>query len=237
MERLFPSSHVLIANLNHYKDRPGGAGRLAWDEAHFLARNGHRVTMLGAGTTPSQPEMEQDGNLCLLRYKVPHLNPADPRRASAHQKAARAVLRKYIDTPVDVIHGHVPLTYLAACDVFEHQARTMYTIHSPTTMEMEIEWAGKSLGHNFRRWFGMPLLKSMERRCLERSAAITSMSHFTRRQIKRIHGAELAGRIQVIPGWVDLDRFQIIPDRAAAKQALGWSLDVPVLFTLRRLVR
>lgn len=237
MERLFPNSHVLIANLNHYKDRPGGAGRLAWDEAHFLARNGHRVTMLGAGTTPSQPEMEQDGNLCLLRYKVPHLKPADPRRASAHQKAARAVLRKYIDTPVDVIHGHVPLTYLAACDVFEHQARTMYTIHSPTTMEMEIEWAGKSLGHNFRRWFGMPLLKRMERRCLERSAAITSMSHFTRRQIKRIHGAELAGRIQVIPGWVDLERFQIIPDRAAAKQALGWPLDVPVLFTLRRLVR
>src|SRR6185437_4730902 len=67
--------------------------------------------------------------------------------------------------------------------------------------------------------------------------AITSMSHFTRRQIKRIHGAELAGRIQVIPGWVDLERFQIVPDRAAAKQSLGWPLDVPVLFTLRRLVR
>jgi glycosyltransferase involved in cell wall biosynthesis len=41
----------------------------------------------------------------------------------------------------------------------------------------------------------------------------------------------------VIPGWVDLERFQIVPDRAAAKQALGWPLDVPVLFTLRRLVR
>ena len=56
MERLFPNSHVLIANLNHYKDRPGGAGRLAWDEAHFLARNGHRVTMLAAASSPDQPE-------------------------------------------------------------------------------------------------------------------------------------------------------------------------------------
>jgi glycosyltransferase involved in cell wall biosynthesis len=52
----------------------------------------------------------------------------------------------------------------------------------------------------------------------------------------RIHGADLGGRVQVIPGWVDLERFQIIPDRTAAKRALGWPLDVPVLFTLRRLV-
>ncbi len=237
MERLFPNSHVLIANLNHYKDRPGGAGRLAWDEAHFLARNGHRVTMLAAASSPDQPEMEQEGDLCLLRYKIPHLKPADPRRASAHQRAARAVLRKYMDAPVDVIHGHVPLTYLAACDVFEHQARTMYTIHSPTTMEMEIEWAGEGLGRRIRRWFGQPLLKRMEQRCLERSAVIASDSDFTRRQIKRIHGAELGNRIQVIPGWVDLERFKIVPDRTAAKQALGWPLDVPVLFTLRRLVR
>ena len=60
MERLFPNSHVLIANLNHYKDRPGGAGRLAWDEAHFLARNGHRVTLLAAATNPDQPESEMN---------------------------------------------------------------------------------------------------------------------------------------------------------------------------------
>ena len=113
----------------------------------------------------------------------------------------------------------------------------MYTIHSPTTMEMEIEWAGEGLGRRIRRWFGQPLLKRMEQRCLERSAVIASDSDFTRRQIKRIHGAELGNRIQVIPGWVDLERFKIVPDRTAAKQALGWPLDVPVLFTLRRLVR
>jgi len=32
MDYLFSRSHVLIAHGNHYTDRPGGAGRLAWDE-------------------------------------------------------------------------------------------------------------------------------------------------------------------------------------------------------------
>lgn len=159
------------------------------------------------------------------------------RRASAHQNAAREVLRRHVKDSVDVIHGHVPLTYLAACDVFQHQARTMYSIHSPSTMEMQVEWPGGSLKQNIRRWFGLPLLKRMERTCLERSATLTAFSEFTRQQMIRIHGAALAGRIQVIPAWVDLGRFQIISDRAAAKEALGWPLDVPVLFTLRRLVR
>lgn len=237
MDSLFSTSHVLIANLNHYTDRPGGAGRLVWDEARYLVANGHRVTVLAAAFSPGEPEIEQAGDLCLLRYKVPDLNPADPRRASAHQNAAREVLRRHVKQPVDVIHGHVPLTYLAACDVFGHQARTMYSIHSPTTMEMEIEWPRGSLKQNIRRWFGLPLLKAMERNCLEKSAVLTAFSEFTREQMIRIHGQELTGKIQVIPGWVDLDRFQIVPDRAAAKKALGWPLEVPVLFTLRRLVR
>lgn len=229
--------HILITTFFHYCDFPGGIPRLTHDEAEFLAAAGHCVSIIGTSVEPGAPEVEQKGNVRLLRYKLPDFHLADPRRVTAHQKAARTLLHKHVDAPVHIIHGHVPLTYLAACDVFEHQARTVYTLHSPSSMEMEIEWAGKGLGRNIRRRVGLPLLKRMERRCLERSAAITSMSDFTRRQINRIHGAELADRIQVIPGWVDLERFQIVPDRAALKQALGWPQDVPVFFTLRRLVR
>lgn len=113
----------------------------------------------------------------------------------------------------------------------------MYTIHSPSTMEMEIEWPAGSLRENIRRWFGLPLLKRLERRCLEQSAVVVSHSNFTRREMIRIHGAKLGERIQVIPAWVDLDRFKIVRDRDAARRALGWPQDIPVFFTLRRLVR
>lgn len=229
--------HILIANLYHYTDTPGGSGRLAWDETQYLIANGHRVTVLAGATTADKLEAERHGNLCLLRYKVPALSAADPRRAFAHQNAARDVLRRHVTEPVDMIHGHVPLPYLAACDVFGREARTMYSVHSPSTMEMDIVWPGGTVSGNVRRWFGLPLLKRMERRCLEQSAFVVAHSHFTRREMIHIHGAQLGERIQVIPGWVDLDRFQIIRDRDAAKRALGWAQDVPVLFTLRRLVQ
>ncbi|HET9182428.1 MAG TPA: glycosyltransferase family 4 protein [Candidatus Angelobacter sp.] len=230
-------SHILIANLYHYTDTPGGAGRLGWDETQHLIANGHRVTVVAAAGDKEKLEVEREGNLCLLRYKVPTLNAADPRRAFAHQSAARAVLRRHVAEPVDFVHGHVPLSYLAACEVFGREARTMYTIHSPSTMEMDIEWPSESLRQNIRRWFGLPLLKHLERRCLGQSAVVVSHSNFTRREMIRIHGAKLGERIQVIPAWVDLNRFKILRDREAAKHALGWSHDVPVLFTLRRLVR
>lgn len=223
--------------MDHYLDRPGGAPRLAWDEALHFAEAGHRVSVIAALLHAHAPELEERGNVRLLRYKLPDLHPADPRRATAHQKAARDLLRRHVHDKIDLIHGHVPLTYLAACDLFGDGARTMYTIHSPSTMEMQIEWPAGSLKESVRRWFGLPLLKRMERQCLERSEIVASDSEFTRTQMTRIHGAELGSRIQVVPGWVDLERFQIIPDRAAAKRSLGWREDVPVLFTLRRLVR
>jgi glycosyltransferase involved in cell wall biosynthesis len=229
--------HILITNTEHYVDSPGGASRLAWDEALYFAAAGHRVTMLAAALKPDASEVERSGNICLLRYRLRQFHAGDPRRASAHQNAAGDLLRRHIQDPVDVIHGHVPLTYLAACDLYEHQARTMYTIHSPATMEMDIAWPGGTLKHNVRRWFGLPLLKRMERDCLRRSAIIASDSQFTRQQMIRIHGRQLGDRIQVIPGWVNLQRFNIIADRTAAKRSLGWPLEVPVLFTLRRLVR
>lgn len=229
-------SHILIANLDHYTDTPGGAGRLAWDETQYLIAKGHRVTVLAGAPNEDKLEVERHGNLCLLRYKVPALSAADPRRAFAHQNAARDVLRRHVTERVDIVHGHVPLPYLAACDVFGRNARTMYSIHSPATMEMDIVWPGGTLRGNIRRWFGLPLLKRMERRCLEQSTVVVAHSNFTRREMIRIHGTELGERIQVIPAWVDLERFQIIRDGDAAKRALGWAQDVPVLFTLRRLV-
>jgi glycosyltransferase involved in cell wall biosynthesis len=137
---------------------------------------------------------------------------------------------------VDIVHGHAPLTYLGISDMFGKRARRVFTVHSPITMEMEIAWPLRIVGDGVRRWFGLPLVNRMERLCLERSTAVTAFSEFTRQQLMRIHGEKTGGRVQVIPGWVELDRFRIIDDRYMAKKSLGWPLDVPVLFTLRRLV-
>ena len=76
----------------------------------------------------------------------------------------------------------------------------------------------------------------LERRCLRRTDRITAFSDYTRGLIRRMHGSVIADRVRVIHGWADLSHFRIVPDRAAARTRLGWPVDVPLFFTLRRLV-
>jgi glycosyltransferase involved in cell wall biosynthesis len=226
--------NILITTLRHYQDRPSGAERLAYDEARYLAAAGHCVTALAASEGDAPP-VQRDGNITLLRYRPRSFKAADPRRAWAHQAAAKNVLRRHAGS-IDVVHGHAPLTYLAVNNLLRDSVRTVFSVHSPISMEMEIAWPRRTLADRVRRGFGLPLINRMESQCLERSQTITAFSEFTKQQIIRIHGEEAGSRVQVIPGWVDLDRFRIIDDRQAAKLSLGWPLDVPVLFTLRRLV-
>ncbi|MBZ5534088.1 MAG: glycosyltransferase family 4 protein [Acidobacteriia bacterium] len=228
--------NILITSIQHYTDRPSGSSRLAYDEARYLAAAGHRVFMLAPSVDAASPEFEQVNGLSLLRYPLRDFHLADPRRAWGHQRAAKDAMRRHIAGGVEVVHGHAPLSYLAACELFGNHARTFYSVHSPVSMEMEISWPRRTLAGRVRRAFGLPLVRRMERQCLVRSTAVTSDSEFTRQQLIRIHGEEVAARVRVFPGWVDLDEFRIIEDRDAAKKSLGWPLDVPVLFTLRRLV-
>jgi glycogen synthase len=43
--------------------------------------------------------------------------------------------------------------------------------------------------------------------------------------------------IHVIPGGVDVDRFDIAPSRSECRRALGWPTDRPIALCVRRLVR
>ena len=80
------------------------------------------------------------------------------------------------------------------------------------------------------------LAHRIEHRCLESANCITADSNYTKHLLGQLHGPGIQQRTEVIPGWVDLNRFHIIPDRQKVKAELGWPADIPVFFTLRRLV-
>src|SRR5450432_364456 len=227
--------NILLTTIQHYVDRPSGSSRLAWDEALYLSSMGHQVYVIAPAVNVEYLEIETKNKVILLRYKPRQFSQIDPRRAVAHQLAAKDVLKRCLSADIDVIHGHAPLSFLAACDVFA-RSRKVYSVHSPVSMEMELTWSRPVLGDRLRRWFGTAVLKQMEKKCLEFSDAVSAESEFTRQQMERLHGKDLARKVQVIPGWVDLDRFRIVRDRAAAKTSLNWPTDVPLFFTLRRLV-
>ncbi len=226
----------MLVTVGHYHpDSPGGANRIAYEEARFLAASGHETWILGQATSPGHPEYAFDGGLHVLRYSVAELSHFDQRRAWSHQLQAKKILRKHLPQ-VDVIHGHCPLTYEAACDINESDVKTCYTVHSPARMELALAWRDSTFGERLRRLVGLPWMDRLEGRCLSRSSRITVLSEFTFNLILRLYGESTTKRLSIIPGWVDLERFQISRHRRLLKARLHWPTDVPVLFTVRRLV-
>jgi glycosyltransferase involved in cell wall biosynthesis len=224
---------ILITTIVHYLDSPGGSSKIAFEEAVELARLGHDVWVL-AYCEESLPEHELVEGVHLLRYRTQPLASWNPMRASAHQRAARTVLARYLPQ-VDAIHGHIPLTGLAALKFYGRSTPSSYTIHSPVSMEMSINWRAS---RGFRKWIapiGLAMLSRIEGECLRRSDGLTALSKYTIDCVSRIHGKEIAAKVQLIPGWVDTNCFSPAADRESAKRKLGWRTDTPVLFTLRRL--
>jgi glycosyltransferase involved in cell wall biosynthesis len=225
---------VLIAAMGHFYDRPTGSARVAFDEAVELSHRGEDVWVLAPGA-PSLPQHELKDRIHLLRYVPEKCAPWSPARGSGHQKAATAVLARHLPR-VEVIHGHVPLPYLAALDFYGDSVHSCYTVHSPVQMEMAIEWRNSGLARRITAPVGLAVINCVEKKCLRRSHVTTALSQYTIECIGKIHGKELSKTVQLIPGWVDTSRFVPVDDRERAKLQLGWLTDLPILFTLRRLV-
>jgi len=227
---------IVIPMLHYYPDIPNGASRLAFDEAVFLANLGNEVWTVGADFTCSKPEYAFQDGLHVLRYPGPQFGMFDPRRMHAHQARTRSLLSRHIKNHVDLIHGHSLLQHDGALSFFGRHVRSCYSVHSPVRLEMQAEGRGRPLLKRLQLSVTGHLTHRIERRCLQYSDCITSDSNYTKSLLGRFHDVTVGQRVNVVPGWVDLDRFQIVSDRQAAKSRLGWPMDVPVLFTLRRLV-
>jgi glycosyltransferase involved in cell wall biosynthesis len=100
---------------------------------------------------------------------------------------------------------------------------------------MAIVWRNSSLLRRLAAPAGLAIIERMERECLRRSRVVTALSQFTIDCIARIHGNGVARSVRLMPGWVDTSKFVPLENRDLAKRQLGWPVDVPVLFTLRRL--
>ncbi|GAB4511454.1 MAG: hypothetical protein OHK0046_09560 [Anaerolineae bacterium] len=226
---------VLIPMLYYYPDRPSGSVRLAFDEAVYLAAQGHEVWVITQDPTGKQPEYARRDGLHVLHYPSPQVGLFSPRRMTIHQQLTRALLQKYVPQGVDLIHGHSLLHTDGAFTLYP-RARRAYSVHSPVKMEMQASSRGESTVRRLYYAITGELTHRIERRILQQCHVITSDSAYTRAMLAELHSPEIAARVQVVPGWVDTERFQIAEDRAALKARFGWRLDAPLMFTLRRLV-
>jgi glycosyltransferase involved in cell wall biosynthesis len=227
-------ANILIVNGSYFLDSPGGTSRLAFDLTHELVKRGHKVWYLCQDISNKDMEKENIGSLTILRYSTGRYGVNTHLK---HVHEAEALLAKHIKEPIDIVHGHEPLQYIAAINTIEARGnRWVYTIHSPAQMEMEIVWREQGFIGSLKRRFGMRIIKEIEVACLKNTDQLTCKSLYTAREIERLYGHSYYDRIKMIHGWVDEKRFFPRGDKYQLRSELGWVLDGPIFFCLRRMV-
>jgi glycosyltransferase involved in cell wall biosynthesis len=230
-------SQILVTAMAFDAVRGGGSTRLAYDLAAGLVHRGHQVTVVCNDMFDSGIEHEVENGITILRYRLPRSDRLEPRRHEEHIRAVKKLVIKYLNQPPAVVHGHHLLQYFAVLDLFKTQVRSCYTIHSPAIDELRITWGAQGLAGKLKSLFGLSVIRKLETSILNHSTVLAAESQFIKYLIAHHYGDILAQKLQVIPGWADASRFQILRNEQirAARQQLGWPGDVPVFFVLRRL--
>ena len=217
-----------------FLDLPRGAERVAWDIAMAARDRGWNVAMLclrpSLGDLPGGPAL-QDG-ITVVRYEKPKLTKWHPMRMRHQIEAAASAFGQWFrETRWDVVHIHSPIIGAGVLLAAGSTVRCVYTSHSPIVPENRINWAAQGWPGKVKMVLGLPVLRSLERKILARSAAIHTLSEFTRSEIDHFHG--LGDRVTIIPHWCR-DGFRRFCTRLEARRLLGWPADQPIFFTLRR---
>jgi glycosyltransferase involved in cell wall biosynthesis len=228
--------NVLLTCDRFFGDSPGGGERIAWDLARLARDQGHDVALLcgSADRDPGPGPADVDG-VRVVRYRFPRSHALDPRRFSRLVGAADDAARQYLsDRRWDVVHTHMIAAGIAALRRFGQGARTVATVHSPAVLEARITWADGTFAGAVKRLLGEPLLRAWERDLLAGAGRLHALSRYTIGEMAGFHGSATGARFACIPWWTAADEG---PSRQEARRDLGWPSEVPVLYTLRRLVR
>ena len=215
-----PLSILLVSN-GLFPEQVGGAERYATDLAARLAQRGHRVTVLAPAFSRGLPGREARSGLDVCRY--PYRGPL--RHLAA--LAVPALLLRAAGGPraFEVINVHFAWQAFGLLHLFRRLPPILLHFHGPWGAEM------RSAGHPV----AARACRAIEGRVVARAGRLVTLSQAMAQVLADTHEV-LAGRVSVVPGGVDCERFSPGDGRRAARRRLGLPEDAVVLVAARRLV-
>jgi glycosyltransferase involved in cell wall biosynthesis len=210
------AANILCVGLGWFPKTPGGLDRYVYELTHQLAASGDRVELCGVGL----PEDQEN-----LPLKLTNLAEPSHRVWQRLWLIRRNFSKRQAAKP-DAINLNFALYSLPLLGVLPEGVPITFSFHGPWALECKQEGVGKA-GVFFRD----RVERSVYPRC-DRFIVLSKAFGTILHQVYQVPWS----KIHVIPGGVDLDRFQPNLSRQEARTQLNWPQDRKIVFTSRRLV-
>jgi len=190
-----------------------GSERYFWDLLEALPSTGIDVHGLVVG----DPEITRASNAAVESF-APEGGSAVARVKALRRAVSRNIGRNHI------VVSHHAQHALPVLDVVRSRPLVVHC-HGPLVRE------GRSEGMSVKEL----MMRSLaERLVYARAQRIIVLSHAFGKILQDDYHVP-ASKIRIVPGGVDLTRFQLGVSKADARRRLGWPTDRPLFFTARRL--
>jgi glycosyltransferase involved in cell wall biosynthesis len=141
--------------------------------------------------------------------------------------AARSAVHDILTTQhIDVVASHFALFTGGCLDLIKHLPLVVH-FHGPWAAESRVEGGSRIITSG--QFF-------LEKLVYSRAARIIVLSHAFGAVVHRSYGVPME-RIRVIPGGVDVERFDVSLSKAQARLRLGLPLNRPIVVSVRRLAK
>lgn len=211
-------AHIACVGLGWFPKAPGGLDRYVYELAYHLATAGDRIDLYALGLPETAPNFP---------VNLINLASEDSSLWQRLSQTRRNFLSGEGGTP-DAINLHFALYSLPLLNRLPPKVPITFTFHGPWALESKAEGANP-VGVFLKKWL-------VEKQVYRRSDRFIVLSKAFGQILHQEYLVPEA-KIHVIPGGVDLTRFECNLTRAEARNQLGWAEDRFILFTPRRLVK
>lgn len=211
-------ARILAIGSGWFPTNPGGLERYVYELAYQLSANQDKVELCGVGL----PKNEYNLPIKLTNLASPNSKIWERLWSIRHN-----FQKTRVEKP-DAINLHFALYSFPILDILPEEIPITFNFHGPWASESKQEVVRDKLSIFLKRRLIEQTTYNRCDRFIVLSKAFGNILH----QEYQIPW----DKIHVIPGGVNIDKFQPNLSRQAARQQLNWPESRPILFTSRRLV-
>ncbi len=211
-------AHSLIClGMGWFPDQAGGLNRYLYELMHALIQDDMQIDCYGIGLPIANP----DSQIALINLAEP--TTSLPQRLWQ----CRQNFRQQFKTKPQAINLHFAL--------YSWPILASLPQDVPITFNFQGPWAGESQEEG-AGWLNVAFKKWVEQRVYDRCDRFITLSQAFADLLHRDYNIPQT-KINVIPGGINTQDFQITHSRQQAREQMGFPVDRPILFTPRRLVQ